>query len=86
MSRIGTEVHLDADVLAGVDQVALAEGRSRDEVIEDSVRRAVSHRMLTELLGRTRSRSTLSEDQADDLVAAERRDARRERRGGPAAQ
>lgn len=80
MTRVGTEIHVDPAVLAGVDQLARVEGRSRDEVIEDAVRRTVAARTLRDVVDRSRVRSDLSSATADTLVAEERRAARAARR------
>jgi metal-responsive CopG/Arc/MetJ family transcriptional regulator len=83
--RIGTEIQVDPALLAGVDALAASEGRSRDDVIEDAVRRTVASHSLKGILVRSRSASTLSAAQADELVSEERRSARSEGRGTSAA-
>lgn len=81
MTRVGTQVQLDQDVLAGVDELARLQGRTREDVIEDSVRRTVSSRTIQDLVALSRSRSELSESAAAEVIAAERRAWRDERAG-----
>ena len=80
MTRVDTRVPLDPAVLAGVDELARVQGRSREDVIEDSLRRTVASRTLQDLLAVSRSRSRLDDTEADDVAAAERRSWRDERR------
>lgn len=78
MTRVDTNIQVDPAVLAGADQLARLEGRSRDEVIEDSIRRTVATRTLRDILIRSRARSELSAAEADVLVSAERSAARQD--------
>ncbi len=61
--------------------VPRASGQSRDQVIEDAVRRSLAGRALATLFERVRQRSDLSEEQATSLVASEKADMRAEERG-----
>lgn len=74
------KVELDDAVLRSVDTEAEMLGRSREEVLEDSVRRGLAARSLGDLLARVRSRSDLDEDQAQAVAYAEVRAARASRR------
>lgn len=80
MARVRAEIQLDSDVLRRVDEEARAQGLSRDQVIEESVRRSFAARELTSLLGRVRQRSALTEEEALTVASEERRAARMERR------
>lgn len=74
------KVELDDTVLRTVDTVAEQLGRSREEVLEDSVRRGLAARNLGEVLARVRTRSDLNEDQATRVAYDEVRAARAARR------
>lgn len=71
MAKVGALVELDAVVLRRIDEIAAVLGRSRDEVIEDSVRRGLAAQVLGQVLARVRSRSSLTEDEATCLAYAE---------------
>lgn len=88
MPKVISRVEFDEEVLRRVDAAALELGRSRAEVIEDSVKRAMAARTLEELLARVRDRSNLTEQQASDLAASERAAVRanRQRAGQRAAE
>lgn len=75
------KVDLDDTVLRTVDSVAAKLGRSREEVLEDSVRRGLAARNLGEVLARVRTRSDLNEEQAMRVAYGEVRAARSARRG-----
>lgn len=79
MAKIDTRVQLDAAVLACVDAAANRLGRSRDEMIEDSVRRDLAGQLIS---GIVKNRPTdvpeLSDDQAAELVYDELDKARRD--------
>lgn len=76
------KVEVDDTVLRTVDTVAEQLGRSREEVLEDSVRRGLAARNLGEVLARVRIRSDLNEDRATRVAYDEVRAARAARRGG----
>jgi hypothetical protein len=71
MSKVDARVALDATVLRGVDEEAARLGRSRDQVIEDSVRRGLAARTLSDIFTRVRESSDLSEEQAETLAYEE---------------
>jgi len=88
VARVGARVELDDAVMRSVDTVAEQLGRSREEVLEDFVRRGLAARNLGDVLARARTRNDLTEDQAtrvayDELKAA--RAARRANREVPGA-
>lgn len=70
------KVELDDTVLRTVDSVAAQLGRSREGVLEDSVRRGLAARNLGEVLARVRTRSDLNEEQATRVAYGEVRAAR----------
>jgi predicted transcriptional regulator len=47
VTKVGTAIQLHADVLERLDAAAARLGRSRDELIEDSVRRDLAGQLLT---------------------------------------
>ena len=65
-TRIDADVALDVDVLEQVDRVARQTGTTRAEVIEDSVRRTLAKRTLSELFAKARAGGMSTAD-ADDL-------------------
>ncbi|WP_143028739.1 hypothetical protein [Quadrisphaera sp. DSM 44207] len=71
MTKVGARVELDAAVLRSVDEVAEQLGTSRDQVIEDSIRRSLATRLLTDVLAAVRANSDLSEEQASELARDE---------------
>ena len=81
VSKVDTRVQMDAAVLDRVDERALSSGRSRDQVIEDLVRRTVAGRALSEVLRRVRDSSGggLTEDEASELAYGEVKAARIDR-------
>ncbi len=70
MPKVDARVQIDAAVLERVDSVAAALGSSRDQVIENSVRRSLAPRALRDLLTKIRSTSEgrLSEPAATALA------------------
>jgi hypothetical protein len=86
MAKVDTHVKLDDEVLRTVDSVAEELGHTREQVLEDSVRRGLAARSIGEVLARVRTRSDLSEDQATEVAYDEVkavRAARRARRDSP---
>lgn len=90
MSKIDAQVQMDTEVLERVDALAAALGSTREQVIENSVRRSLAALALGEVLRQVRARSAdgLSEAQASDLAYSEVKAARADRmtatRGGAA--
>lgn len=80
MTKVDPKIRLDRDVLRRVDDEAKAKGASRDEIIEESLRRSFAARQLRSVLERVRQRSTLTEDEAIGIADEERRAARSARR------
>lgn len=69
MAKIDTRVQLDAAVLARIDAAASRLGRSRDEMIEDSVRRDLAGQLLSGVVkNRPTDAPELTDDQAAELV------------------
>ncbi len=80
MTKIDPQIRLDPDVLRRVDDEAKTKGASREEIIEESLRRSFAARQLRAVLERVRQRSDLTEDEAMELADNERRAVRRARR------
>lgn len=81
MAKVHAQLRLDAAVLASVDATAKRLGRSRDEMIEDSVRRDLAGRLLSGIFG-TRPQpeeQPLNDDEVTALVYDELHQARRDR-------
>ncbi len=85
MPKVDARVQIDAAVLERVDSVAAALGSSRDQVIENSVRRSLASRALRDLLTKIRATSEgrLSEPAATALAYDELKAARRQRAETP---
>lgn len=71
MPKVDARVEIDAAVLRSVDEVAEQLGTSRDQVIEDSIRRGLAAQIMTEVLAEVRANSDLTEEEADELAQAE---------------
>lgn len=71
VTRVGTQVQLDDALLGRIDDLARQLGRSRDELIEDSLRREVAGRSLERLFVRTSEEDELTPDQAATLAYTE---------------
>ena len=80
MPKVDAGVEIDGDLVRGVDDLAARLGVTRAAVIEDSVRRTLAARTLTEVLSRVRESSPLTEEQAENLAYEEVKAARAERR------
>jgi hypothetical protein len=80
MTKRGAHIELEAITWERVDAAGRASGQSRDQVIEDAVRRSLAGRALATLFERVRQRSDLSEEQATSLVTSEKADMRAEER------
>lgn len=76
MSKVDTRVLLDAAVLGQVDDLARAEGRTREQVIEDSVRRTVAVKTMREVLARASATTLLGDTDAEVVAYDEVRAAR----------
>jgi predicted transcriptional regulator len=83
VAKVGTRVELDDAVLRTVDTMAELLGRSRQDVLEDSVRRGLAARRLGEVLARVRARNELDENQAARVAYDEVKAARSDRRARP---
>lgn len=80
MTKIDTQVQLDAAVLARVDAAAERLGRSRDEMIEDSVRRDLAGQLLGGIFkNRPADAPELDDQQVTELVYDELDQARQDR-------
>lgn len=80
MAKIDATVQLDAAVLASIDVTAKRLGRSRDELIEDSVRRDLAGRLFAGIVSRRpRDAPELDDDETAALVYGEVDGARRDR-------
>jgi predicted transcriptional regulator len=71
VTRVGTQVQLDDALLGRIDELAHQLGRSRDELIEDSLRREVAGRLLERVFARTRGGDELTAEQAAELAYSE---------------
>lgn len=76
MAKVDTRLELDDALLRTVDFVAEQLGRTREEVLEDSVRRGLAARRLGDVLAGVRARSDLDEEQATRVAYEELRAAR----------
>lgn len=80
MAKVDAQVQLDAAVLASIDVTAKRLGRSRDELIEDSVRRDLAGRLFAGISDRRPSDAPeLDDEQTAALVYGEVDGARRDR-------
>lgn len=80
MAKIDVGVRIDEDLLGEVDALAARLGVTRDDVIEDSVRKTLAARSLTDAVDRVRRSSPATEEMAEHLAYEELRAARAERR------
>lgn len=81
MTKVAAQVQVDDSVLASIDATAQRFGRSRDEVIEDSVRRDLAGRLLGGLFSLTPvDREPLTDEDVAALVYDEIRHTRELRR------
>jgi hypothetical protein len=85
MTETAMPVTLDAALWARVDAVAERSGRTRDQVIQDSLRRDLAGVALAALLARIRGRDELTGDEALQLAAEEQAAARAEFRAATQA-
>lgn len=76
MANIEVSVTLDAALWDRVDALAERSGRSRDEVIGDSVRRDLAGTALAAVLAKVQGRDELTADEALQLAAEEKAAAR----------
>lgn len=86
MSRVRTEIEMDQQLLRWAEEHAARSGRSRDEVLEEAVRRGrQASRSLTEIASAVWERSDLTGQEAMALARTETEAVRRERgSSGPA--
>ncbi len=80
MSKIDVGVGIDVDLLREVDALAARLGVTRDDVIEDSVRKTLAAQTSSDVLDRIRSSSPPTAEMAEHLAYEELRAARAERR------
>lgn len=80
MSRVRAEIEIDQELLLWVDEQASRSGRSRDEVLEETIRRGrQTGRSLVEVASDVWERSDLTGQQAMALARAETKAVRTER-------
>lgn len=80
MSRVRAEIEIDQELLRWVDEQASRSGRSRDEVVEEAVRRGrQAGRSLVEVASAVWERSDLTGQEAMALARAETEAVRAER-------
>lgn len=84
-ANLEVSVTLDAALWDRVDAVAERSGRSRDEVIRESVRRDLAGTALAAVLAKVRSRDELTADEAFQLAAEEKAAARAQARAAALA-
>lgn len=82
VARVGTRVELDDSLLARIDDLARRLGSSREQLIEDSIRREVAARTLEGIFERSRSADDIAEEEATALAYREL-DAMRAERDDP---
>ena len=87
MAKVEAAVRLDDDVLRQLDVAAGRLGRSRDDLIEDSIRRDLAGQLLTSVFGAVdQSGSTdLTEQEALAIAYDELDEARGDPQGSPRA-
>lgn len=85
VANIEVSVTLDAALWDRVDAVAERSGRSRDEVIRESVRRDLAGTALAAVLAKIQSRDELTADEALQLAAEEKAAARAQARAAALA-
>ena len=85
VTETAVPVTLDAALLAQVETIAERSGRTRDQVIQDSVRRDLAGVALAAVLARISGRDELTGDQALQLAAEEKAAARAEFRAATPA-
>ena len=85
VTDIAMPVTLDAALWARVDAVAERSGRSRDQVIRDSLQRDLAAVALATVLAKVRGRDELTGDEALQLAAEENVAARTESRAAAQA-
>lgn len=81
MSRVRTEIEMDEELLRWAEQDAARSGRSRDDVLEEAVRRGRRiDRSLIQIASEVWERSDLTGHEAMELARAETDEVRAERR------
>jgi len=80
VTEIAVPVSLDTALWARVNAVAERSGRSRDQVIRDSLRRDLAGAALAAVLAKVQARDELTADEALQLAAMEKAAARAESR------
>jgi hypothetical protein len=85
VARQSAQVELEAIVWRRLDAAAAAQGRSRDEVLEDSVRRSLAADALREVFARVRERGGPDEEEALAVAQHEKTAWRQQRRAGSGA-
>ena len=85
MTETAVPATLDAALWAQVETIAERSGRTRDQVIQDSLRRDLAGGPLAAVLTRIRGREELTGDQALQLAAEEKAAARAEFRAATPA-
>lgn len=87
MSRVRTEIEIDQELLRWAEERAAGSGRSRDEVLEDAVRRGrQGGQSLIEIASAVWERSDLTGQEAMALAREEADAARAEQRLSDRAQ
>ncbi|MEJ7703427.1 MAG: CopG family transcriptional regulator [Geodermatophilaceae bacterium] len=71
MSKVDTSVAMDSSLLDRLDNEARRSGRTRDELIEDSLRRTLAGQVLAGIFARVRPVSALTDDQAEAIAYRE---------------
>jgi hypothetical protein len=80
MSRVRAEIEIEQELLSWVDEQASRSGRSRDEVLEEAVRRGhQAGRSLVEIASQVWERGDLTGQQAMELARSETAAVRRQR-------
>ncbi len=85
MTNIEMSVTLDSALWDRVEAVAERSGRSREQVIRDSVRRDLAGNALAAVLAKVRGRDELTADEALQLAAQEKAAARAQSRAAARA-
>lgn len=76
--KVRAGIELDDAMWNRIDAASARSGLSRDQIIDNAVRRALGGQALAQLFKRVRERSDLTEEQAAELVATEKARARAE--------
>ena len=85
MAKVSGRIELEESTWEQIDAQARRSGRTRNEVVDEAVRRAVGGNLIDGILDRVREKSDLTPERAAEIAAAETAAYRAERAQSQAA-